>query len=372
MGEIDQLTSIIHVALSNSNLQMERIQSENIKMNEVFAHMTDGVIITDAQGNIRFINPTAQKMFGVSKDDAENHSIAKVLRHHQLIELWQRCRDSDQVQSISSEIGMDKLYINGIATPLGSGMPGGILLLFQDLTQLKKLEIVRRDFVSNISHELRTPLATIKALSETLMDSALEDPPTARKFIQNIDIEVDSLTQIVDELLELSRIESGKLSLKMELISPCQIMYNAVDRLYVQSERSNLTVEINCQESLPPVLADQERIERLMVNLLHNAIKFTPSGGMIRLSAEIHSENNNQFILFTLSDTGIGIPEEDLSRIFERFYKSDRARAGGGSGLGLSIAQHIVQIHEGRIWAESIEGKGSSFHFILPLSSNLS
>jgi two-component system phosphate regulon sensor histidine kinase PhoR len=158
----------------------------------------------------------------------------------------------------------------------------------------------------------------------------------------------------------------------MELISPCQIMHNAVDRLYVQSERSNLTVEINCQESLPPVLADQERIERLMVNLLHNAIKFTPSGGMIRLSAEIHSENNNQFILFTLSDTGIGIPEEDLSRIFERFYKSDRARASGGSGLGLSIAQHIVQIHDGRIWAESIEGKGSSFHFILPLSSNLS
>lgn len=369
-GEIDQLTAIINSIIANINHQMEKVRSESLKLNEVLDQMTDGVIIADSLGNIQLINPAASRMFEVYSEDAIGLSIAEVLRHHQLIELWRRCQESDQVQSISMEIGLEKLYLNGIATPLGKGMPGGILLLIQDLTRVKRLEVIRRDFVSNISHELRTPLASLKALTETLMDRALEDPPAAKKFIEQIDVEVESLTLIVEELLELSRIESGIVPLQLEAIQTKMLIDNAVERLNVQISRANLDIEIKYPTSLPSILADRVRIDRVMVNLLHNAVKFTPDGGKITISAQNHTENGDEFILFTVQDTGVGISKEDLPRIFERFYKSDRARSGGGSGLGLAIAQHIVLIHGGRIWTESIEGKGSTFYFTLPVYSD--
>lgn len=369
-GEIDQLTSIINSIITNIHHQMERVRSESIKLNEILDQMTDGVIIADAHGSIQMINPAASRMFEIHSEEAVSHSIAEVIRHHQLIELWRRCQDSDQIQSVSMEIGLDKLYINGIATPLGKGLPGGILFLFQDLTYVKKLEIVRRDFVSNISHELRTPLASLKALTETLMDRALQDPPEAHKFITQIDVEVESLTLIVEELLELSRIETGKLPLRLETIQPILLIDKVVERLNLQIHRANLDIGIECPASLPSILVDRARVERVIVNLLHNAIKFTPEGGKITVSAQNYRDNEEQFVLFAVQDTGVGISETDLPRIFERFYKSDRARSSGGSGLGLSIAQHIVLIHGGRIWAESLEGQGSTFYFTLPVSSN--
>lgn len=369
-GEIEQLTAIINSSISRINRQMERVQNESIKMNEVLDFMTDGVIIADAQGRIQLINPAAKKMFDIPSQGAIGHSIAEVLRHHQLIELWQRCQESDQYQSISMEIGLERSYLNGIATPLGKGVPGGILLLFQDLTRVKQLEIVRRDFISNISHELRTPLASLKALIETLVEGALDDPPAARKFLQHIDVEIDSLIQIVEELLELSRIESGKVPLQLEPIPPKIIIDSAVERLNVQAERASLEINIDCPMELPEILADRGRIERVVVNLLHNAIKFTPSGGKIDISAEGVREYEEQFVLFMIKDNGIGISDAELPRIFERFYKSDRARSSGGTGLGLAIAQHIVLIHGGRIWVESVEGEGSSFYFTIPAADN--
>ncbi|MFN3309766.1 MAG: sensor histidine kinase, partial [Anaerolineales bacterium] len=249
-----------------------------------------------------------------------------------------------------------------MTAPLETIAQGTVLMLLQNLTRQRYLETVRRDFISNISHELRTPLASLKALTETLQEGALDDPPAAHKFLMQIEKEVDSLSHMVSELLELSRIESGQVPLRLKPFSPHEILQKAVDRLGIQAERAGLKVVVDCDPNIPQVLADPSRLEQVVGNLFHNAIKFTPAGGQITLSAK--PQNGN--ILFCVADSGIGIPAEDLPRIFERFYKTDRARASGGTGLGLAIAKHVVEAHGGYIWAESIESQGSKFFFVIP------
>jgi two-component system phosphate regulon sensor histidine kinase PhoR len=241
---------------------------------------------------------------------------------------------------------------------------GNILILLQNITRLRQADTVRRDFISNISHELRTPLASLKALTETLQEGALDDPPAARRFLTRMETEVDALSPRVSELLELARIESGQVPLQLKAIRPIDILLPGVERLRLQAERGGLILEIDCPESLPLVLADQTRLEQVLVNLLHNAIKFTPSGGKLTLRAGEQADK----LVFSVQDTGQGISEADLPRIFERFYKTDHARASGGTGLGLSIARHLVEAHGGKLWAESIEGQGSTFFFSVPLS----
>jgi two-component system phosphate regulon sensor histidine kinase PhoR len=221
---------------------------------------------------------------------------------------------------------------------------------------------VRRDFISNISHELRTPLASLQALVDTLRGGALDDPPAARRFLDRMETEVEALTQMVQELLELSRIESGQAPMRLIPTPVADVVFPPVERLRPQAERAGLSITIDLPPDLPPVLADAERAQQVITNIVHNAIKFTPSGGQMTLSAQPVGED----VIVSVRDTGVGIPPEDLPRIFERFYKADRARSGGGTGLGLAIAKHIVQAHGGRIWAESVEGKGSIFYVALP------
>jgi len=239
------------------------------------------------------------------------------------------------------------------------------MLLFQDLTQLHRLEVVRKDFISNISHELRTPMASLKALSETLLGGALEDPPAARRFIERMDTEVDNLTFLVNELLELSRIEAGRTNLEIQRVNPCELMIKPYERMMLQAERAGLSLSMDCNWDLPAVFADPDRIAQVFINLLHNAIKFTPPGGHIQVGACVHDNT----VVFMVRDNGVGIPQKDLTRIFERFYKADRARSGGGTGLGLSICKHMVEAHGGYIWAESEEGRGSSLFFAIPIAS---
>jgi two-component system phosphate regulon sensor histidine kinase PhoR len=224
------------------------------------------------------------------------------------------------------------------------------------------LETVRRDFISNISHELRTPLASLKALTETLRDGALEDSKAAARFLGRIETEVDALTQMATELLELSRIESGQVPLELKAVPAAALLLSAVERMRAQAERAGITILIDNAEDMTVLRADPTRLEQVLVNLIHNAIKFTRPGGEVILA----TENEADFVRFSVRDSGAGIPAEDLERIFERFYKADRARSGGGTGLGLSISRHLVEAHGGRIWAESTEGQGSTFYFTIP------
>jgi two-component system phosphate regulon sensor histidine kinase PhoR len=247
---------------------------------------------------------------------------------------------------------------------------GGSLLLVQDLTRLRRLETVRQDFVSNISHELRTPLASLKALAETLEGGALQDPAAAPRFLKRMITEVDSLAQMAQELLELSAIESGNEELQMEAQYPRELLEVAADRMRMQVERAGLAIHVQADDGLPQVHVDPGRLQQVLVNLIHNAIKFTPPGGEITLAAEAikgtEVAENFGRVRFSISDTGQGIAADDLPRIFERFYRTDKARRKGGTGLGLSIARHIIEAHGGKIWAESIEGRGSVFQIDLP------
>ncbi len=361
---IEELTTLI-TAMKNlaSRLgeQIDQLTSERAMLSSVLNQMTDGVLITSADGEVQLLNPTAERLFKISQGGGLGRSIVEVLRYHQLVELWRAARDGER-QSTMLEIGPQHIFLQAVGIPLKSALPGSTMLLFQDLTQLRRLETVRRDFISNVSHELRTPLASLKALSDTLQEGALDDPPAARRFILRMDTEIDSLTQLVNELLELSRIESGKVPLSFHRVIPCDLIQPAYERMVLQVERAGLELIFDCQPELPAVFADPDRITQVFINLIHNALKFTLPGGKITLSAY---QDGDQIIFF-VRDTGVGIVRKELGRIFERFYKADRARTGGGMGLGLSIARHMIESHGGYIWAESEEGEGSTFNFSLP------
>ena len=356
--ELENLSSAVTSLVSTFNLQHATLESERARLAAVLDQMTDGVLIADADGIVQFANPAAGKLFQSS--NPIHHSLTEVIRHHQLVEAWRRCQQTGELQSESVELPNRHQYLQLIVVP--DSHASGSLLLVQDLTRIRRLETVRRDFISNLSHELRTPLASLKALTETLQDGALDDPPAARKFIDQIQTEVDALTQMVTELLELSRIESGRLALDLQPVSPSDLLFSACQRMQLQAERAGLTLRVECADDLPKVRIDSQRLEQVLVNLIHNAVKFTRAGGEVAL----HAEAGIGEVRFAVRDTGIGIPEEDVTRIFERFYRVDKSRAGSGTGLGLSIAKHIVEAHNGRIWAESVEGRGSTFYFTIP------
>jgi two-component system, OmpR family, phosphate regulon sensor histidine kinase PhoR len=363
--EIRQLASNFDTIFRKFRTQISILKKEQLRLESVLDRLTDGVIIVDEDGKIQLINPAAQKMFDVYRTNALGESLAKVTRHHQLVELWRETRVGNSYNSIVVELPKRNLLLQAIGSPLAEYLPGNTLLVFQDVTHVHHLEIIRRDFISNISHELRTPLASLKALTETLLDGALDDPFVSRHFLTQVDTEVDSLALMVQELLELSRIESGKVPLHLDMVSPEELISPAVDRLRLQAERSSLTLRVEIEPELPNVIADPIRMQQVIVNLIHNSIKFTPAGGEITISAKCEDKS----IIFSVHDTGIGIAQHDLPRIFERFYKADRARSGGGTGLGLAISKHLVEVHRGNIWVESQEGIGSTFYFSLPQSS---
>jgi len=356
--ELQHISSAISSLISTFYLQQISLESERARLATVLDQMTDGVLIADSQGLIQFANPAAGRLFQTS--NPTHRSIAEVIRNHLLVEAWRRCQQTGQMQTESVELPTRHQFLQLVVIP--DAHASGSLLLVQDLTRIRRLETVRRDFVSNLSHELRTPLASLKALAETLQEGALDDPPAARQFIDQIQIEVDALTQMVNELLELSKIESGRFTLDLAPVVACDLLDSASKRMQLQAERAGLNLRVQCANDLPRVNIDSQRLEQVLVNLIHNSIKFTRAGGEIVLSADGFDGS----VRFGVCDTGIGIPEEEVSRIFERFYRVDKSRAGSGTGLGLSIAKHIVEAHNGKIWAESREGEGSTFYFTIP------
>jgi two-component system phosphate regulon sensor histidine kinase PhoR len=361
--EIRQLNQVFNLMSARLSGQINDLETERARLEAVLEKMTDGVLIVDSEGLVQLVNPAAEKMFSISITPAVGKPLIEVVRHHQPAEMWQHCRTTGETQRVEFDVGL-RLSLQGIATSLSPAIPGSTLLLFQDLTRRRQIENMRRDFISNVSHELRTPLAALKALTETLLGGALEDPPATRRFLEQMETEVDSLSLMINELLELSRIESGRVPLNLLPTRPIDIIQPAIERLQLQADRNALTLAIDCHADLPAVLADGSRVQQVLVNLVHNAIKFSSAGGKVTASAS----HQGQFVQFTVSDTGIGIAPEDLPRIFERFYKVDRSRASSGTGLGLAIARHLVEAHGGRIWAESEPGKGSTFYFTIPLA----
>ncbi len=361
--EIAELTKTIKELAFYLDDRIDTLANEHTKLSAVLNQMSDGVLIADPDGRVQLLNPAAQRLFQINGNEGLGRPVLEILRYQQLIDLWRIAKDG-QRESTMLEIGSQRLFLQVTGMPLKTLTKGTTLILFQNLTQVRRLETVRRDFISNVSHELRTPLASMKALAETLQEGALEDPPAARRFITRMETEIDSLTLLVNELLELSRIESGKVPLAFHRTQPCELLITAYERMVLQCERSGLSLILDCPENLPLIFADTNRISQVIINLIHNATKFTAPDGEIRISAY----QDGEFVIFYVKDTGVGMPKEDLARIFERFYKADRARTSGGTGLGLSIARHMVESHGGIIWAESEEGVGSTIYFSLPIA----
>jgi two-component system phosphate regulon sensor histidine kinase PhoR len=363
--EIGQLTRSFNYMADQLQEKVAALTDERTQLAAVLENMADGVLIVDGDGRVLLINPSAARLLGTSQEDALGLSFAQATRHHELFDVWRGCQDTGSERIELLQMGAEALFWRVIVTPLEDKDGKGCLVILQDLTELHRLQTIRQDFIGNVSHELRTPLASLKALVDTLRDGALEDPPAAQRFLDHMETEVDTLTQIIQESLELSRIESGRVPLRLELTAVADVVLPAVERLRAQAERAGLHIQLDLPEDIPAVLADPERIQQVITNLLHNAIKFTPPEGEIQVSAE----QVEQEVVLSVRDTGVGISTEDLPRVFERFYKADRARSGGGTGLGLAIAKHIVQGHGGRIWAQSPEGQGSAFSFSLPTPS---
>jgi two-component system phosphate regulon sensor histidine kinase PhoR len=229
---------------------------------------------------------------------------------------------------------------------------------------VRRLEAVRQEFVANVSHELRTPISSLKAMVEALEAGAIHEPAVARDFVRRMHSEVDDLAQLVSELLTLSRVESGQDEPHLESIAPEALIGRAVARLRPLAERASVRLESVPVAPLPPVRADPEKVGQVLANLVHNAIKFTPAGG----SVEVSAQRGTAAVRFEVTDSGVGIAPEEVERVFERFFKGERSRAGGGTGLGLAIAKHIVQAHGGAIDVRSDgPGRGSTFGFTLPI-----
>lgn len=363
--EIGELGEAFNAMTARLRYLVAELEQSRVRLEATLANLSDGVVITDTVGRILLINHAAGAIFGVSSDDAAGRDLVLVARDHDLATLLRDALATGTSRNATIEHGQRRLVLEASAQPLRGGHERLGLLALRDVTELRRLERLRRDFVANVSHELRTPLTSIKALVETLVAGAVDDPAVVDDFLGRVVAEVDHLAGLVDELLDLARLESGRAVLHPETRDPATALGRAVERLRPQAERAGLTLTAEFFGTLPPVSADWTRIDQVVLNLVHNAIKFTPAGGAI----DVGAEERGRILAVSVRDSGTGIAADELPRLFERFYKADKARHSGGSGLGLAIAKHIVQAHDGAITAESELGHGTTITFTLPLGA---
>ncbi len=363
IGRLGRAFNEMSLSVKNS---MAVVADERSRLDSILCSLTDGVVMTDSEGNVVLANPAAEKLFNFKEPKVTGRPLIEAIPDHEIDDMVKKCLGTAQEQNTQLD-SITGRFLRAIAVPITTGDTRGALILFQDLTEMRSLQTMRREFVGNISHELRTPLAAIKAIVDTLRDSAINDPVAATDFLNRLDVEVDGMTQMVSELIELSRIETGKIKLKLEPVNINLLAEEVITRLSPQADRQQVSLSAELASDLPAVQVDKERIKQVMMNIIHNAIKFTPSGGKVIVSTKL----DGQSVVTRVSDTGIGISKEDLPHIFERFFKTDKSRSTSGTGLGLAIAKHTVQIHGGNVWVQSEQGKGSTFGFSLPLKAEL-
>ncbi len=345
--------------------RFERLTDERDFSSAVLASMSEGVAVVDNRLRILFANRAFAEAAGAG-EDYRGRPLLEVARHSSVIEAVEGALASAETVRAEVEFGTVRPRTFAVtAAPVASTAARGVVLVMHDVTEIRRLERVRRDFVANVSHELRTPLTTIQGFAETLLGGALDDPKARRKFLEIIRDHAARLGRITDDLLRLSAIEGGSMTFRMEPVSLPQLIEHCIEAVSLRAKAQGLEIERSTPEALPQVRGDMLRLEEVLKNLLENAIQYTPAPGSIRVSAKAEGER----AVLCVADTGIGIPSTDQQRIFERFYRVDvaRSREAGGTGLGLSIAKHIVEAHQGRLWVESELGKGSRFYVSLPV-----
>lgn len=364
--EIAELGNTINFMTKTLKEHIEEVAEGKSRMENIVSAMASGVIVLDNYGMVKIVNRAAEEMLGISLAAAEEKHILEVIRHFGLNDQIEKCLIQEKTADyeIAVYYPKEKIIKCYIAPVYREKTVAGITVVFHDITQIRKLEQMRVDFVANASHELRTPLTVIKGYAETLLGGALNDRPVSEKFVSVIDQEADRLQRLVNELLTLSKLESYqtvKDEQSVDLISLIQEVANEIGQSFSNKE---ISLSLELPQRINPVKANEDRIKQVMVNLLENALKFTPKKGWVCVSVVDAGVD----IKVCVKDTGIGIPQEELPRVFERFYRVDKARSRqlGGFGLGLSITKHIVEAYGGKMGVESTLGEGSIFWFTLP------
>jgi len=324
--------------------------------------------VISARERVLYSNRAFSQILGLETVAVEDRPLIEVVRHTGLLTVIREALSGQKQESSEIVVGTVRPRSFAVtASPVGAGGASGAVLVLHEISELRRLERVRQDFVANVSHEFRTPLTAIQGFAETLLGGALEDPANRRRFVEIIRDHAARLARLTEDLLELSRIEAGELKLEFQPVSARQLVESCAETVGMKAAAKQLALNLVVPAGLPAMRGDANRLQQVLQNLLDNAVQYTPSGGRIEVSAA----GAGGQIVITVADTGIGIPQAEQSRIFERFYRVDaaRSREAGGTGLGLSIARHIVEAHGGRIWVESAVGEGSRFHFSIPAAS---
>lgn len=365
--EIGKLSSTFNYMAAELKNTLIEISREKNKIEAILNYMTDGIIAFNIKGEVIHANPALKKMLSIQTFEKSFNEFSRDYALGILLEDILYLGTSVNKEK-TVEVGGKYIRVYFVIFTDEGTKAGGVIAVLQDITEQEKLEKMRREFVANVSHELRTPLTSIKSYTETLLDGILEEKETAEKFLNVIDSEADRMTRIVKDLLQLSRIDSQQMQWNIQTLSFVKLITGAIEKLRLSAKEKGLELESYTIGDIPDISADKDRIEQVVMNVLSNAVKYTPTGGKITVYiGKIFDE-----VYMKVSDTGIGIPKEDLPRIFERFYRVDKARSRelGGTGLGLAIAKEIVEVHGGTISAVSETGKGTEITVKLPVISN--
>jgi len=364
--EIGKLTDTFNYMAGELKHTLEEIAQEKNKVETILLYMTDGVMAFDFEGKVIHINPAARRMLNIDQvDHIRFNSFFKELNVDISLESLMYL---EQWKTVEKTLDFNDTHVKAYfaAFNVEKDKFGGVIVVLQDVTEQQKLDNARREFVANVSHELRTPLTTIKSYAETLLQGALEDRETLEHFLHVINSESDRMTRLVKDLLTLSKLDHGKTALNKSKFLLKQLIEEVIDKLDISVKNYGHTLTFTATTDIPEIYADKDRIEQVLINILSNAIKYTPEGGKISVySGKLYND-----VYIKIVDNGIGIPKEDLPRLFERFYRVDKARSRerGGTGLGLAIAKEIITAHEGTISIESEQGKGTEVTIKLPIN----
>jgi two-component system, OmpR family, phosphate regulon sensor histidine kinase PhoR len=361
-----ELTQATREAAVVQDAQRRSALRQQTSTQTLLNRMAEGILLLDPAGRVQFVNPSLERMFGVSGDVREK-TVLEAFRSAELSALADQLARGGTV--LDHELNLPGLeprcvQVNAVALMNEEGRPEGRVLVLHDLTRLKRLEHTRQEFVANVSHELRTPLSLIKGCVETLLDGAKDDPEVLNRFLHTIEKHADRLTYLIEDLLTLSQLESGRIALNLRSTQLREVVTRVVEDLQARARLKSMSVD----NTVPPDLfahADGERLEQVLFNLVDNAIKYGKTGGRTIIGGR---EGADGWVEVSVTDDGPGIPQEARERVFERFYRVDRARSReqGGTGLGLAIVKHIVQCHDGEVRLESEAGRGTTFCFTLP------
>ncbi|CDN44457.1 two-component system histidine kinase PnpS [Paenibacillus sp. P22] len=370
--EIGELGAAINSMAEGLQVQMNRIQQNETQLYSVLDNMTSGVVMIDPAGRMMLLNRRAEEVLGFEHREMVGRPYSEAKQQYELSQIIQQGLEKQEAvhEEITFYFPEERLLeLNLVPVYQSDDSFGGLLLVLHDVSAIRRLERMRSEFVANVSHELKTPITAIKGFAETLLGGAVDDPVMSKQFMQIIYDESERLNRLIGDILELSKIESRRVPLQFSPIDLASFMERSMTILESEAARKSITMTL---DNAPGIYleADEDRLRQVVANLLQNGISYTPEGGKVSVRTSlVQGEGGSEMVQIRIVDTGIGIPRKDLPRIFERFYRVDKARSrvSGGTGLGLSIVKHLVELHHGSITVDSTVGVGTAFTIELPV-----